>query len=562
MFADWILVCRHKATCRRLCVDDRFEAERPHSPFMLQKMGLVQLKVTCPSSGGFPHEHENTLPPVDPGEKDTCLSIQEMLLIPFAVLVAFCEFSISSMFRVPSVYCSVLANPLLILIFCMSAIAFFDHVPKAFRWPVRIAFAFGLVAIVWIFLRTLLRNWQKNRRSVVFPLLALLIYYPLFEGACWVFHRAVMRADATYVSSLGLDLSKDNRNSITTLLSGTASFYQIDSATGWSIRPGSRSGELYTSNGDGFRSKKEFAITAPPNITRIACCGDSYTFCSEVADDDSWPQHLQNKLGNSFEILNFGVAGTGLAQSYVRYQDKVKKYHPDIVLIGYMSENLKRTLNVFRPFLLNSSGFPFAKPYATLDSNGKVEVRPPFLTSNDDYQRLLDHPREVLAKMAPLDYWFVNSQKSGAVSGLTSVRVWHYMKARTNLANNFAAIVNRNPPRDDLDDAYEAGSFPFRVNELLFQKYAQEVKEHGSRPIIILFPSPQDLRMYNATGGVSYRSLKSQLVKGGLEVIDMLDLFAKEYSRPVPLDRIFLKVHYNGDTNQKVAQFISEAISM
>ena len=74
------------------------------------------------------------------------------------------------------------------------------------------------------------------------------------------------------------------------------------------------------------------------------------------------------------ELLNYGVPAYGLDQAYLRYLKVGAQYHPNIVFIGYMTENFERDVNVFRPFYGN--GYPdwiFSKPRFRLRRTGSPE---------------------------------------------------------------------------------------------------------------------------------------------------------------------------------------------
>lgn len=54
------------------------------------------------------------------------------------------------------------------------------------------------------------------------------------------------------------------------------------------------------------------------NKIRIACLGGSTTFCTGVADEDSWPAILQKKLGSRYAVINYGVPGYSTVESLIQ----------------------------------------------------------------------------------------------------------------------------------------------------------------------------------------------------------------------------------------------------
>lgn len=80
--------------------------------------------------------------------------------------------------------------------------------------------------------------------------------------------------------------------------------------------------------------------------TRISCCGDSITFgLMATSQDKSYPSVLQNLLGESYEVLNFGHSGATVIDDYDEVPDRYLPYDktdaykeslksdPDIVIL-------------------------------------------------------------------------------------------------------------------------------------------------------------------------------------------------------------------------------------
>ena len=92
-------------------------------------------------------------------------------------------------------------------------------------------------------------------------------------------------------------------------------------------------------NSGGFRGR-EFPRTKPSSSFRILCLGDSWTFGTNVGQEETYPQQLQKLLKQEFpeadfEVLNLGVLG------YTSYQglELIKRHGmnlaPDLLVIGY-----------------------------------------------------------------------------------------------------------------------------------------------------------------------------------------------------------------------------------
>jgi len=87
----------------------------------------------------------------------------------------------------------------------------------------------------------------------------------------------------------------------------------------------------YETNSQGFRDKeRKFDKTG--NLTRIIVLGDSHAEGWGVKFQDMWQVLLENKLGDKFEVVNFGVRGYDIIQEYRQFLQVGVKYHPDIVI--------------------------------------------------------------------------------------------------------------------------------------------------------------------------------------------------------------------------------------
>ena len=142
-------------------------------------------------------------------------------------------------------------------------------------------------------------------------------------------------------------------------LQNESTYLELDEELGWRIRKSGHN-ELYQANSAGIRASREYALRAPPNILRIQAFGDSFTHCDDVANEASWQAIMERTYAN-LEVMNFGVPAYGLDQAYLRYLNDGRRYQPDIVLIGFMTENFFRTVNTYRPFLYLRA-LPFSKP--------------------------------------------------------------------------------------------------------------------------------------------------------------------------------------------------------
>ena len=94
-----------------------------------------------------------------------------------------------------------------------------------------------------------------------------------------------------------------------------------------------------------------------PDTLRVAVLGDSFTFGWGVPAEQAWPALLEERLdaelaraGIDAEVLNFGVPGYNTWLELLHWRRVVSRYAPDVVLLGYYSNDAvidRRVPNVY-----------------------------------------------------------------------------------------------------------------------------------------------------------------------------------------------------------------------
>jgi hypothetical protein len=135
---------------------------------------------------------------------------------------------------------------------------------------------------------------------------------------------------------------------------------------GWTVMPNVRNmtpfgpGKFVNSNSNGLRGTTEYDYARTPGKQRILVLGDSFTFGTDVSDNETFSHDLESALPNT-EVLNMGVQGYGQDQMLLYLQEEGVKYHPDIVLLGFTFMDTYRNLWNF---------FAFAKPRFQMTPSG------------------------------------------------------------------------------------------------------------------------------------------------------------------------------------------------
>jgi hypothetical protein len=132
--------------------------------------------------------------------------------------------------------------------------------------------------------------------------------------------------------------------------------YSIDDwnpTRGWTLKPGLRDvpfrGDQVNSNAQGFRGTRDTTLAKAAGVTRILVLGDSFTFGEEVGDEDTYARQLESLLPET-EVLNLGVHGYGHDQMLLYLREVGLRYQPDVVLLGFLPDDMERNVLSFRDF--------------------------------------------------------------------------------------------------------------------------------------------------------------------------------------------------------------------
>lgn len=332
-------------------------------------------------------------------------------------------------------------------------------------------------------------------------------------------------------------LSNNHRKILTKFLKGKTNYIEFSSLLGWTIKKNGAS-KIYQANSHGIRSSREYELTPPDDVLRIATFGDSFTNCTDVNNEETWQASLE-KIALNLEVLNFGVGGYGLDQAYLRYLEMGLQHKPHIVFIGYLSKDIFRHVNTFRPFYFPDTSLPLTKPRFIID-NEELSLIPNPMDSLVDYNMLLLQPKETLAKIGENDFFYAKGYKSSKFDFSPTVRFFKLA------VNNFS-----NSSTKSIVEASEA----FELTMKIFDKFHASVSNNNALPIIVIFSDIADLTSYQYSKTKSYSSLIAYFDSKGYQYIDLMEIFDKT-GKDYKLKKLFVNGHYSPFTNTLVAKHI------
>lgn len=341
-------------------------------------------------------------------------------------------------------------------------------------------------------------------------------------------------------------LSTNHRAILDRLLAGRTDYNDYSAVLGWSIKPGGASPPLYRANRRGIRGDREYADAPAPDTLRVSTFGDSFTHGDGVANADTWQATLERALPAS-EVLNFGVGGFGLDQALLRYREEGAAYRADIVLVGYLTENINRHVNVYRPFYSPRTFQPLTKPRFAVEGAG-LHLLPNPLQPLAAYRALLARPDTLLPLLGRHDYYYRSREWASRWDLSPTVRLLKV--ARRMLLQRVDAPT--------VAGTYNVRSEAFAVTTRIFDEFVRDVQARGARPLIVIFPTRDDLARARGGGVRAYQPLLDTLRAHGHDVVDLLEAFP-ECRTGCDLQRI-APGHYTPAANRTVGEFLAAAL--
>lgn len=316
-------------------------------------------------------------------------------------------------------------------------------------------------------------------------------------------------------------LSLPQQEAVARVIAGTTQYIAVDRDLGWTIRPRGASG-LYHANAQGLRGREDAAPDPAPGVVRVAAFGDSFTHGDEVGDNETWETRLAAQIPR-VEVLNFGVPGYGPDQAWLRYQRDAAAFHPKIVLLGLVTDDLPRLVNTFVPFRDPQTGMPLARPRFTAAG----DLIPCGLPDSASYRALIDAPGPTLARLGARDAYYQAGPRAHAWDALAAVRLLRLALARP------------------LDTSEEASS----ILRILLARWAEAATAAGQRFAVLRLPQRDELSHPRPPD-----ALDAWLSARGVAAIDAGEAL------PVGSDpgAWFGPTHYTAEGNARIAALIGE----
>ena len=385
-----------------------------------------------------------------------------------------------------------------------------------------------------------------SKRQLFVRFAFALVVYLLVEGVAFAGLHVLRKARGLSYFPAASTLPRAARQNLDRFLTpGSKPAMIMDADLGWLHRPGPQN------NAAGMRDDREYDPQAGAGILRIAAFGDSFTYGADVALGENWAKRI-SALNPEIEVLNYGIGAYGLDQAYLRYLKVGTDYHPHVVFIGFMTENIARDVNVYRGFY--TSYYPdwfYTKPRFRIE-RGELALIPNPLRSVEDYRRLRDAEETVLREVGGNDYHYVGNYRAGPLDFSPTVRLVKMVAARIQ--------KKRQSPIFTPDGRYDQRSEAYAITVGIFDAFYRKVLESGALPIIVVLPDLNDQHRSREGKPRRYAALLENFNAKGYRYIDAMQALEPVQQRYAISDLSVKWGHYSKLGNDIVARHILQTL--
>jgi hypothetical protein len=316
----------------------------------------------------------------------------------------------------------------------------------------------------------------------------------------------------------------------------------------------------FTIDKSGARSNPGFESRAP----EILVFGDSYAFCRQVNDDETWP-HLVSKTLNR-NVRNFGVGNYGLDQAILRMKRELSKQSTSVVLITVVPETICRVQTVWKHYSEYGNTFGF-KPRFKIEDDCLVHIK----NIMDDRRKFYRY-QDFLSELQPNDYFYKNKFRRDILKfpytlsfGGSIMRNAPLIMALLDQKFNQASEGGDKPKRLILErnhsicmKLYKDPRATYLLEKLVLYGRAL-VEQEGSEFMFCLIPQLQDLQLVQRHG-IYYQSFLDRLA-ASTHVLDLTTTLMRD----VEFRACYINDQYGGHLsrygNEVVASVIARKVS-
>jgi hypothetical protein len=246
-------------------------------------------------------------------------------------------------------------------------------------------------------------------------------------------------------------------------------------------------------NSFGFRGPEPRQPTGD-GVRRVVVLGDSFISALQVEFEETLCFQLERALNESasperWEVLNFGVTGSGTGDQHVRYLGTLRDLEPDLVVVGFGMGTDPVDNN---PHLSNS---PLA--HYDFDDAGELVLAPDSAMNAEAANFLNSHCHLYLWQKSVSNRW---------IKGVRNQAGWFDKRDRIYL----------DPAPDEIE-------YCWRLTDAILKRFHEDVVADGAEFLLVTIPSSREI----------YRDLFDEL-----EAVGRQAGVTAEFRQDLPLERV------------------------
>lgn len=302
-----------------------------------------------------------------------------------------------------------------------------------------------------------------------------------------------------------------------------------------------------------------------PNLIKtIAVFGDSYAFCRQVSDTETWEEGVSKTLNTG--VLNFGVGNYGVDQALIRYMSKTLQDTVEIAVMCFVPETICRIQSYWKHYLEFGNTFAF-KPKFKISDDGDLVLVKSAIQMPSDFDNLKSRLPEIQANdefylrkfrkfqfRKPYIFSLFRAPKRQfrLIGDLLFYKLHgHFNKNSEKYKSKAFASVMKNNIQEARD------MFSDEKARLLLKKilhnFVSVAKNKGHKPLILVIPQLLDFYEDKYTN-MPYSDFFNDLASE-YNVIDMSEKF-----RTQELQNIYINDQYGGHLSAKGNELVAESV--
>jgi len=280
----------------------------------------------------------------------------------------------------------------------------------------------------------------------------------------------------------------------------------FDPELGWIRKPNTSHEEIgkygktrWTINNSGARLNSNY----DEKQSIISCYGDSFTFCRQVNDDETWEHYLSKKLKTN--VKNFAVGNYGIDQALLRLKRDFHNNRTPIVVLAVVPDTISRIVSIWKHYYEYGNTFGF-KPRFVIKNSKLDLIKNPIneIQKFQNYQRYLteikqnDFFYEAKFKKEKLHFPYCITIFKNAKRNFSLI-YWNLKIENKKKMNRDISDISWNPMKIIMKTNLEwriklfHNKMAIELLEKIIEEYVKFGKENNFKPILSFLPQKDDL---------------------------------------------------------------------